>query len=144
MSQKNKLSELSSKLFCHSRWICTGTPTQHLMGLYESDDLDRLGKLCIALGIQPFRSNRRLWHKWIVKPFLDRKPWALSQCGQMLSRIMIRHQKRDIEKEVTLPPLSQKVVYLEFDVYQWLVTHFHSLVPKINVDFNRHIIVKWP
>ncbi|KAG0760146.1 hypothetical protein G6F60_010365 [Rhizopus arrhizus] len=132
LSQKNKLSELSSKLFCHSRWICTGTPTQHLMGLYESDDLDRLGKLCIALGIQPFRSNRRLWHKWIVKPFLDRKPWALSQCGQMLSRIMIRHQKRDIEKEVSLPPLSQKVVYLEFDVYQWLAHNCQVAMISLN------------
>ncbi|RCH91537.1 hypothetical protein CU098_003159, partial [Rhizopus stolonifer] len=51
-----------------------------------------------------------------------RKPWAIIQLTEMLDRIMIRNQRKDIEKEVTLPPLYQKTVYLDFGYYQWLVS----------------------
>jgi hypothetical protein len=49
LSSKNRQSELSSKLFCNWKWVCTGTPTQNLTEsattrtrqASESDDLKR-------------------------------------------------------------------------------------------------------
>ena len=44
---KNRQSELSTKLFCQWRWVCTGTPTQNLTESVtvktksEKDDLTR-------------------------------------------------------------------------------------------------------
>ncbi|KAG1451853.1 hypothetical protein G6F56_007976 [Rhizopus delemar] len=133
LSQRNKLSELAQKLFCHARWICTGTPTQHLTdGLHESDDLKRLGQLLIQLGLEPFSSHPRLWHKYITQPFLKRAPWALRQCDQILKRTLVRHQPADIQREVALPPLYQRIVYLEFDRYQWLAHNCQIAMISLN------------
>lgn len=74
-----------------------------------------------ALNIEPFKSNKKLWSRLISKPFLQGKPWAIAELAQMMARIMVRNQRIDMEKEVTLPPLYQKTVYLDFDYYQWMV-----------------------
>jgi hypothetical protein len=82
----------------------------------------RLGTLFgQALNIEPFKSSKKLWNRLITKPFLHRKPWAITKLKQMMARTMIRNQRADMEKEVTLPPLYQKTVYLDFDYYQWMV-----------------------
>lgn len=83
----------------------------------------RLGTLFgQALNLEPFKSNKKLWHRIISKPFLNRKPWAIAKLANIMERTMIRNRRGDIEKEVTLPPLHQKIIYLDFDYYQWLVS----------------------
>ncbi|CAO3660265.1 unnamed protein product [Rhizopus stolonifer] len=120
-------------LFCHARWICTGTPTQHLTDrLHESDDLKRLEQLLTQIGLEPFSSHPRLWHKYITQPFLMRAPWALRQCDQILKRTLIRHQPADIQREVALPSLYQMIVYLEFDRYQWLAHNCQIAMISLN------------
>lgn len=129
LSNENKLAELSRKLFCNAKWVCTGTPTHNLTDttlsrkdLNEADDLDRLGKLFgQALGMEPFKNSKKLWHRMVTRPFLSRKPWGMRRLTDILERTMIRTQRQDIEKEVSLPPLHQDIVFLDFDYYQWLV-----------------------
>jgi hypothetical protein len=62
------------------------------------------------------------------KPFLEGKPWAIQKLTQMMERTMIRNQRQDMDKEVTLPPLYQNIIYLDFDYYQWIVSKvYHSI-----------------
>lgn len=56
------------------------------------------------------------------KPFLEDKPWAIQKVTSMMERTMIRNQRQDMDKEVTLPPLYQNIIYLDFDYYQWIVS----------------------
>lgn len=76
------------------------------------------------MNIEPFKSNKKLWNRLISKPFLEGKPWAITKVTEMMARVMVRNQRMDMEKEVTLPPLYQKIVYLDFDYYQWMVRFF--------------------
>jgi hypothetical protein len=55
------------------------------------------------------------------KPFLEGKLWAIQKLTDIMQRTMIRNQRKDMEKEITLPPLYQKIVYLDFNYYQWMV-----------------------
>jgi hypothetical protein len=55
------------------------------------------------------------------KPFLENKPWAIQKLTEIMQRTMIRNQRKDMEIEITLPPLYQKIVYLDFNYYQWMV-----------------------
>ncbi|KAI8969095.1 SNF2 family N-terminal domain-containing protein [Mycotypha africana] len=146
LSSKNRQAELSAKLFANWKWICTGTPTRNLTETAstqttqdsESDDLNRLGLLIgQTLGIEPFKSNKKLWSRLISQPFLKRKPWAVNNLKQMLERIMIRNQRIDIEREVTLPPLHQKIVYLGFDYYQWIGHNCQIAMISLNAILSR-------
>lgn len=83
---------------------------------------DRLGALYgQVLGIEPFKSNKKLWYRMFSKPFIENKPWAITKLTQIMEHTMIRNQRADMDKEVTLPPLYQNTIYLDFDYYQWMV-----------------------
>ncbi|ORE07008.1 hypothetical protein BCV72DRAFT_116262 [Rhizopus microsporus var. microsporus] len=145
LSNENKLAELSRKLFCNAKWVCTGTPTHNLTDttlsrkdLNEADDLDRLGKLFgQALGMEPFKDSKKLWHRMVTRPFLSRKPWGMRRLIDILERTMIRTQRQDIEKEVSLPPLHQDIVFLDFDYYQWLTHNCQIAMIALNAILSK-------
>ncbi|KAK4520687.1 uncharacterized protein ATC70_006565 [Mucor velutinosus] len=146
LSSKNRQSELSSKLFSNWKWICTGTPTQNLTESAsmrtrqesQMDDLNRLGTLFgQALNIEPFKSNKKLWNKMISKPFLEGKPWAITKLTSIMERTMVRNQRIDMEKEVTLPPLHQNIVYLDFDYYQWVAHNCQIAMISLNAILSK-------
>ncbi|KAL9551487.1 hypothetical protein MBANPS3_004229 [Mucor bainieri] len=146
LSSKNRQSELSSKLFSNWKWICTGTPTQNLTESAsmrtrqesQMDDLNRLGTLFgQALNIEPFKSNKKLWNKMVSKPFLEGKPWAITKLTSIMERTMVRNQRIDMEKEVTLPPLHQNTVYLDFDYYQWIAHNCQIAMISLNAILSK-------
>ncbi|GAN03723.1 snf2 family helicase [Mucor ambiguus] len=146
LSSKNRQSELSSKLFSNWKWICTGTPTQNLTESASTrtrqesqmDDLNRLGTLFgQALNIEPFKSNKKLWNKMVSKPFLEGKPWAITKLTNIMERTMVRNQRIDMEKEVTLPPLHQNTVYLDFDYYQWIAHNCQIAMISLNAILSK-------
>ncbi|KAF1806598.1 SNF2 family N-terminal domain-containing protein [Mucor lusitanicus] len=145
LSSKNRQSELSSKLFSNWKWICTGTPTQNLTESAsmrtrqesQMDDLNRYKSIFSLLNIEPFKSNKKLWNKMVSKPFLEGKPWAITKLTSIMERTMIRNQRIDMEKEVTLPPLHQNTVYLDFDYYQWVAHNCQIAMISLNAILSK-------
>ncbi|CAO3599681.1 unnamed protein product [Absidia cylindrospora] len=140
-SRNSRASELSSKLLCVWNWICTGTPTQNLTEAASvrtrqegiSDDLTRLGTLLgDILKLEPFASRRKLWSQLVRKPVELGKVWALATVNELMCRTMIRNQRRTIENDVILPPLSYKTVELDFDYYQWLAHNCQISMISLN------------
>ncbi|KAI8977954.1 SNF2 family N-terminal domain-containing protein [Pilobolus umbonatus] len=146
LSSMNHQSQLTIKLFANWRWICTGTPTQNLTESIsvrvseEENDLKRLGILFgNVLGLEPFKSKRALWKRLIASPFLQRKPWAIDQLAGILQRCMIRNRKEDIGREVKLPPLTHRIVYLEFDYYQWIAHNCQIAMIVLNAILSERV-----
>ncbi|KAF7727694.1 hypothetical protein EC973_007250 [Apophysomyces ossiformis] len=146
LSSKNRLSELSAKLFANWKWVCTGTPTQNLtesatvLTRHESqtDDLNRLGTLIgKVLNLQPFGTNQKLWNQLITKPFMKGKPWAITSVSCLMEQVMIRNRRCDVEKDVKLPPLYRKQVFLEFDYYQWIAHNCQIAMIGLNAILSR-------
>ncbi|KAL7746841.1 hypothetical protein RI367_007775 [Sorochytrium milnesiophthora] len=111
------------------RWVCSGTPTKNLatvtlsdaahMPLHElgSQDLGHLGTIFSTfLRMEPFYSThgqRRLkWTDVVVKPFNDQAPGSLEAVQDILQRVLVRNRSEDVQAQVQLPPLTERVVWL--------------------------------
>ncbi|RPB05517.1 hypothetical protein L873DRAFT_1785692 [Choiromyces venosus 120613-1] len=87
----------------------------------EANDLEKLGRIvCDFLRIRPWvlpsegQSNEYAsWKIYISKGFMQRQPGSTDCVRSILQRIMIRHSLKDVEKDVSLPPLYHTPVYLE-------------------------------
>ncbi|PWW77526.1 hypothetical protein C7212DRAFT_277475 [Tuber magnatum] len=87
----------------------------------EANDLEKLGRIvCDFLRVRPWalpsegQSNEYAsWKVYISKGFMQRQPGSTDCVRSILQRIMIRHRLKDIEKDITLPPLYHTPVYLE-------------------------------
>lgn len=73
----------------------------------------------------------------VSKPFLEGKPWAITKLTRIMERTMVRNQRIDMEKEVTLPPLHQKTVYLDFDYYQWIAHNCQIAMISLNAILSK-------
>ncbi|KAJ1655507.1 hypothetical protein IWQ61_004755 [Dispira simplex] len=129
---------LAGKLLAERRWICTGTPAPHLASASlttengENDhavhakasnelDLGRLGTLCSTfLKIPPFCHQRNAWSKLISRPFREGNARAIERLTWLLKTYFVRNRPEDIDREVTLPPLQERVVTLDFTYHQCL------------------------
>ncbi|KAJ1967977.1 hypothetical protein IWQ62_001527 [Dispira parvispora] len=129
---------LAGKLLAERRWICTGTPAPHLasasltsangeidhaMHAKASNELDlgRLGTLCSTfLKIPPFCHQRNAWSKLISRPFREGNARAIERLTWLLKTYFVRNRPEDIDREVTLPPLQERVVTLDFTYHQCL------------------------
>ncbi|CAO3608684.1 unnamed protein product [Cunninghamella echinulata] len=145
-SRNSRHSSLAAKLFSCWFWVCTGTPSSNLTEVAISrshqeeldEDLTRLGVIFgEILKLPPFNYYKYLWNRLIVKPFMKQQPWSVYNLNNLMCRIMIRNQKKDIEHDVTLPPLYTKTVLLDFDYYQWLAHNCQISLISLNAILSK-------
>jgi hypothetical protein len=71
--------------------------------------------------MEPFASKKRSWNTILLNPFIHGSTRAATSVAMLMHNVMIRNRREDISKDVTLPDLSKRLVFLDFDYYQWMV-----------------------
>ncbi|KAI8811806.1 SNF2 family N-terminal domain-containing protein [Cladochytrium replicatum] len=123
----NNTTKLARKLNFDRVWACTGTPlpfvTQHVSRKeIEKQDLKAFEHLCCQfLRVEPYASTSGLFTNAIGKPFMNRSKFAVRRLQGLMETLMVRNQPDDVEREVQLPPLFQKVVQVPFTRHQRLI-----------------------
>ena len=85
--------------------------------LQEQKDLERLGKIIVDfLNLRPWANSRAgedpaSWSKYVVPPNDGRR--KAHSLKAILESLVVRHQIQDIQVEIRLPPLYNRVVYLK-------------------------------
>lgn len=109
--------------------------TQASTRLQEYRDLQKLGRIVVDfLGLRPWANTRgedlASWQKYIL-PTKDgtRKPRSLKS---ILESLVVRHRIEDVERDIKLPPLHNRVVYLEPSWHDKLSINLFLLVLTAN------------
>ncbi|KAJ3158125.1 hypothetical protein HDU86_003077 [Geranomyces michiganensis] len=110
---------LAARLECERRWVCTGTPMPNILrkerGGEEVKDVNKLGGLLTEfLKVEPYASGKDVYKNIIAQPFLKRHHRGFEKLRDLMHRIMVRNRNEDIERDVRLPPLSEKIVRFSF------------------------------
>lgn len=101
----------------------------------ERRDLEKLGGLVVGfLKLQPWANSKGMdqatWSKYIMSPQDGkRKPISLQT---LLQSLVVRHRIEDIEVDLQLPPLYNRVVYLEPSWYDKLSINLFALALIVN------------
>ncbi|KAI7818097.1 hypothetical protein BC939DRAFT_307032 [Gamsiella multidivaricata] len=147
-------------LHADRRWICTGTPTFNLANLKPSSfanvqltlsdkgDLERLATLIRSfLHLQPYYGDKNLFSRVLIRSLEDHyristgeipDDWSLaslssaSRLRYLMDRIMVRNKPADVERDVRLPPLHERIVRLELDYYQALALNCQVALIQAN------------
>ena len=69
-----------------------------------------------------------MWTKTIAKPYLSSSN-GCERIHEILARVMIRNREADVRREITLPPLTRRLVKLNFTpilrvTYNTLISSF--------------------
>lgn len=130
-TSQSELTRLAMAVPADCRWICTGTPTRHLVadagfnGILEGNarsggigaeaerrDLATLGRMVGGfLSIPPWTSSLA-WRNWMVKPFLTHLPGSEDRLARLMHRIMVRNQPQDVDRSIQIPPLYERTHHL--------------------------------
>ncbi|KAF9956181.1 hypothetical protein BGZ72_002962 [Mortierella alpina] len=162
-------SLLAEKLHADRRWICTGTPTFNLANLQPSSgsntaavsisdkgDLDRLSALFGSfLHLRPYCHDKDLFSKVVQKPLVEHhnistgvmedKHWTLetlssvSRLRYLMDRIMVRNKAADVERDVTLPPLYERIVRLDLEYFQVLAINCQIALIQANAVLTERV-----
>lgn len=162
-------SLLAEKLHADRRWICTGTPTFNLANLQPSPgsktvaasisdkgDLDRLSALFGSfLHLRPYCHDKDLFSKVIQKPLVEHhnistglmedKYWSLetlssvSRLRYLMDRVMVRNKAADVERDVTLPPLYERIVRLDLEYFQILAINCQIALIQANAVLTERV-----
>lgn len=128
-SSKSNSVLVAGMLRVESKWIVTGTPSSGLYSknpgnseaddnsirISEATDLRRIGEIVTHfLRLPPYDNKKHRWPNKVAD--------ALSSgtLRRVLEQVMIRHQISDIEAEISLPPLHQKIVFIKPGFYEKL------------------------
>lgn len=101
----------------------------------ERKDLEKLGGLVVGfLRLKPWSNTKgedqATWSKYIMPPEDGkRKPMSLQT---LLQSLVVRHRIEDIEADLKLPPLYNRVVYLEPSWYDKLSINLFALALVVN------------
>lgn len=103
--------------------------------LQEYKDLQKLGRIVVDfLGLRPWANTRdedpASWQKYIL-PAKDGTRKSRSLKG-ILESLVVRHRIEDVEEDIKLPPLHNRVVYLEPSWYDKLSINLFLLVLTAN------------
>jgi superfamily II DNA or RNA helicase len=139
-----------------SRWVVSGTPTQGLYGAdvdlangpqfsmsenhveQERKDLEKLGNIAVTyLKARPWSNGRdedpAAWSEYVMQPRHGSKSRGSMECLRAtLESMIIRHRPQDVEKDIELPPLHQRLVYLEGSVQDRISINLFSLMITSN------------
>lgn len=154
MQSKNSRAVLLTKdLFYERMWVISGTPTSGLTNIHmENDsqeynvqksfqpkqDLDRLGLMVTNFfKIQPWVSFPKLWTETIVKPFELKKYNIEMQLKFLLSQLIVRHNIKDVEDDISLPLLHHKPVFLAPSFYDKMTINLFISVLATNAITSR-------
>ncbi|CAO3575155.1 unnamed protein product [Mortierella alpina] len=162
-------SLLAEKLHADRRWICTGTPTFNLANLQPSSgsnaaaaslsdkgDLDRLSALFGSfLHLRPYCHDKDLFSKVIQKPLVEHhnistgvmedKYWSLetlssvSRLRYLMDRVLVRNKVADVERDVTLPPLYERIVRLDLEYFQVLAINCQIALIQANAVLTERV-----
>jgi hypothetical protein len=93
---------------------------EDLFNKQERKDLEKLGNIAISyLKARPWANgpgdkDQALWKYHVMQPRHGSKSHGNLDCLRAtLESMIIRHRPEDVRKDVSLPPLHQKVVYLD-------------------------------
>ena len=82
----------------------------------ERSDIEKLGRLVVGFfGLQPWANSKAgdsaSWQKYVMPTKTgERKPLSLRR---ILKSLVVRHRIEDVEADVQLPPLHNRIVYLQ-------------------------------
>ncbi|RLV93866.1 DNA repair protein RAD5 [Spathaspora sp. JA1] len=147
-------SYLSRSLFAERKWAVTGTPTSGLTRLYmdeleehqarktkyvvknsfdEKTDLQKLGIIIgNFLKLEPFSSQPKLWNSQIIQPLLTNSFGSELLFSNLLHSIMVRHNPRDVERDLELPPLHHDAVFLQPSYHNIMSINLFTAVLAVN------------
>ncbi|EGW31266.1 uncharacterized protein SPAPADRAFT_67342 [Spathaspora passalidarum NRRL Y-27907] len=147
-------SFLARSLFAERKWAVTGTPTSGLTRLYmdeleqhqarkskyvvknsfnEKADLQKLGIIIgNFLKLEPFASQPKLWNSQIIQPLLANYYGSELLFSNLLHSIMVRHNPRDVEQDLELPPLHHDAVFLEPSYHNIMSINLFTAVLAVN------------
>ncbi|KAG7663680.1 uncharacterized protein J8A68_002796 [[Candida] subhashii] len=151
-SKTSRMSSLSKYLFAERKWVVSGTPTSGLTHLYmdeeekahqnryvikskfdEKEDLIKLGTIIgNFLKIEPFATFPRKWSSMIIKPLLQNVYGSELTLSNLLNEIMIRHNPRDIERDLKLPQLHHSAVFLKPSYHNIISVNLFTAVLAVN------------
>ncbi|KAL8952915.1 MAG: hypothetical protein Q9222_001205 [Ikaeria aurantiellina] len=111
--------------------------------LQEQKDLEKLGSIVVDfLNLKPWSNSKgdddtASWRHYII-PTEDgrRKPKSLSN---VLAALVVRHRVEDIEKDIDLPPLYNRTVYLEPRWHDKLSLNLFILTLAVNAVTSERI-----
>ncbi|ETN37797.1 uncharacterized protein HMPREF1541_07420 [Cyphellophora europaea CBS 101466] len=103
----------------------------------EEKDMDRLRLIVVNfLKVQPWANQKGAdqasWRKYLSPFDADGNRRCAPGLRPLLQSLMVRHRIRDIDLDVTLPPLHNNTVYLEPSYYDKLALNMFILVLTSN------------
>lgn len=159
-SKNSRVSQLCKELYAERRWAVTGTPTSGMTRLQmdeEEGDNDTLAsptkknkytvknkfnakedlsKLGVTIGsflkVEPFHSQPKYWASSVIKPMISNNSQSRVSLYQLLNALVVRHDLREVEREVELPPLRHVPVFLEPSFHNTLSINLFTAVLAVN------------
>jgi hypothetical protein len=105
----------------------------------ERKDLEKLGNIAtIYLKARPWANAKHdqdfaAWSQYVMQPRHGSRSHGNLDClRNTLEGMIIRHRPADVEKDVELPPLHQRIVYIEGSLQDKLSLNLFSLVITSN------------
>lgn len=135
----SKLVQIMNILAVDYRWVVSGTPTQGIYGIENSEklnfryddtennhkqqrrDVEKIGNIATSfLKAEPWASDTGSWARFNMQArygepeyFSYGDPDCLKQ---IMENIVLRTRAEDVEAEISLPELHEKLVYLDASV----------------------------
>lgn len=97
------------------------------------DDLIKLGLIISNfLKVEPWTGDSKLWSATVIKPFLANSYNCDLQLTSILDSLIIRHDVVEVEKDIQLPKLYHKAVFLEPSFFDRLSINLFISVLAVN------------
>jgi hypothetical protein len=119
------------------------TASDNILAVHDAEqerkDLEKLGNIATTyLKARPWANAKHgrdfaAWSQYVMQPRHGSRSHGNLDClRNALEGMIIRHRPADVEKDVELPPLHQKIVYLEGSLQDKLSLNLFSLAITSN------------